>query len=415
MVPNTATMAISSVHKFSTVDQLHVAFERYQTSLSVVHLNIYSLRKNFDELVTLVERLQPDVIGLSETWLSSDDNSDHLILPGYRLYRRDGGGRGTGVACYVRSIIQCELINNAAFQAINDRGLNALVMRLSYGRTKFTFAVVYRSATRCTSNRFCEEFEHLLQACMTMSEQLFIVGDTNIDYLKADCYSRRLKDVISRYNFSQIIDRPTRETATSATLIDQVFVENLNMINFAAVLECDITDHYPLGLSLKSDDVSRQCPVSEISRRCLHSYDAQRFCMSLGWVPFHWIYDIVDLNGKAQLFHDLFIECLDAHAPSINMKMGGQRKRVRFKDVLLSHLVTAKDYYRWLFKQSGRHCYYNSFSFYRRAAKKRLKVLVAEETKAQICEAAGNPTKLWKYTKEAAGVCKVHDSVKLNP
>lgn len=54
------------------------------SELSVLHLNIRSLRNHYDDLICLISTLKHDFhfIALSETWLSNNTNNN-LNIPGY--------------------------------------------------------------------------------------------------------------------------------------------------------------------------------------------------------------------------------------------------------------------------------------------------------------------------------------------
>src|SRR5882672_10924282 len=60
-------------------------------NVSTLFLNIRSLKKNFNDLCIFLQQLQKpfDIIGLAETWLNSEIDSDCFNLPGYNIYRKD--------------------------------------------------------------------------------------------------------------------------------------------------------------------------------------------------------------------------------------------------------------------------------------------------------------------------------------
>ena len=57
-----------------------------QFDVTILHLNVRSSRKNYAELESHVFGLdsQPDILCLSETWLSNDDNIISYSINGYR-------------------------------------------------------------------------------------------------------------------------------------------------------------------------------------------------------------------------------------------------------------------------------------------------------------------------------------------
>jgi len=56
------------------------------------------------DLLATVETLQPDVIGVTESWGDDDISDGEFSLPGFTMFRRDRTGRhrGGGVLLYVR-------------------------------------------------------------------------------------------------------------------------------------------------------------------------------------------------------------------------------------------------------------------------------------------------------------------------
>ena len=74
------------------------------------------------------------------------------------------------------------------------------------------------------------------------------MGDINSDLLKVE-ENRHTNDIIN-YMFSSsfypLISRPTRITSTSATLIDNIFVNSFEDNFTTGLLLTDISDHLPI-------------------------------------------------------------------------------------------------------------------------------------------------------------------------
>ena len=58
--------------------------------MSVLSVNVRSLKKHVNDLEALVHSLEslPDIICLTETWLSDNDDIDSLLVPGYNTRLR---------------------------------------------------------------------------------------------------------------------------------------------------------------------------------------------------------------------------------------------------------------------------------------------------------------------------------------
>ena len=78
----------------------------------------------------------------------------------------------------------------------------------------------------------------------------YLLGNFNLDLLKSEIHNPTLDFLNSlfSYSFWPLITRPTRETSSSATLIDNIFTSNiaLKMSCVNGIVINDITDHFPI-------------------------------------------------------------------------------------------------------------------------------------------------------------------------
>ena len=76
-------------------------------SLKCIYTNAQSLRHKMSALLTTVEALCPDIIGITESWGDSDISDSEFSIPGFTMFRsdREVNHRGGGVLLYVRSDI----------------------------------------------------------------------------------------------------------------------------------------------------------------------------------------------------------------------------------------------------------------------------------------------------------------------
>ena len=78
----------------------------------------------------------------------------------------------------------------------------------------------------------------------------YLLGDFNLDLLKSEIHNPTLDFLNSlfSYSFWPLITRPTRVTSSSATLIDNIFTNNiaLKMSCVNGIVINDITDHFPI-------------------------------------------------------------------------------------------------------------------------------------------------------------------------
>ena len=88
-------------------------------------------------------------------------------------------------------------------------------------------------------------------------EKDIIIGtDQNINYLnmEMDNNASNLFNTFMSYGFLPVITKPTRITDHSATLIDNMYINVNNVTHeYAAILTIDISDHFPIVLSIRSN------------------------------------------------------------------------------------------------------------------------------------------------------------------
>lgn len=91
------------MHPLLPNPQMADLVNRVGSGLSFVHLNTQSLFPKIGEIQVLADDVKPDILCLSETWLSDKIPDGLIYLPNYTIFRADrlSCKRGGGLACYV--------------------------------------------------------------------------------------------------------------------------------------------------------------------------------------------------------------------------------------------------------------------------------------------------------------------------
>ena len=73
-------------------------------------------------------------------------------------------------------------------------------------------------------------------------------GDFNVDLLKYSCHdaTSNFIDQLYSYGLHPLIMRPTRITKESATIIDNIFTNELQRISPSGLIINDLSDHLPI-------------------------------------------------------------------------------------------------------------------------------------------------------------------------
>ena len=86
---------------------------RNRKGVGFLHLNIRSLlsRHKLDHINIFVNKANPDILVISETWLHKGIDAQTVYIQGYNIYRSDRASRGGGVAVYVKSTYAAAILN----------------------------------------------------------------------------------------------------------------------------------------------------------------------------------------------------------------------------------------------------------------------------------------------------------------
>ena len=89
---------------------------------------------------------------------------------------------------------------------------------------------------------FMNSLDSLLASISKENMICYVLGDWNLDLINHYCHDTTgelLETMYSRM-FFPLITRPTRITSNTATLIDNIFTNNLNNLSVSGLMFCDI-------------------------------------------------------------------------------------------------------------------------------------------------------------------------------
>jgi len=122
------------------------------------------------------------------------------------------------------------------------------------------------------------------------------------------------------YQYSQLIQVPTRVTASSSTLIDLFLTNNPCKFSHHGVSHIGISDH-SLIYAIRKSFTSTGVPTI-INSRQLRNFDPTMFRRDLALAPWQSVENITDPNVAWNAWRNMFLNICDSHAPF-------RRKKVR--------------------------------------------------------------------------------------
>ena len=239
--------------------------------ISFIHLNARSLSSNFREIDDYLSSLnyQFDIIAISETWVSEPEHNKFNIN-GYDVYHTNRKNkRGGGVALYVKQELACKFLSCKSL-VVDDLFECCTLEILISGHRNIIVSCIYR----CPGSNTDIFSEHIVQLFfeLTMRKTVFLCGDFNIDILKhkVNKGTKSFLDTMYSIGLYPLIDRPTRISNHSFTLIDNVFTNVTNHKVTSGILVSDITDHLPIFVFCTYPNPNRTDQKCNVKKRIIN-------------------------------------------------------------------------------------------------------------------------------------------------
>ena len=221
-----------------------------EKDLRTLHLNIRGLTSKQSTLLHLIENAfndhTPDVITLCETWLT--DKSPNINIPGYQLYSTNRTHKmGGGVAVLISTGIQSRKLLIPSHSTNQEH----CFVEIKTANRSIIVGSIYRPPNT-NSVEFTNWLHETLRSFGTTSD-LIIGLDHNMDLLKSDRHrpTQELIHTILEDGMMPTITQPTRLSHTSATLIDNILINQKENENYDSyVLIDNISDHLPCACVL---------------------------------------------------------------------------------------------------------------------------------------------------------------------
>lgn len=242
-----------SIQILKDIDITECNIQFKKCSFTLIHLNIRSINKNFEELLCYLTTLNVmfDIIILSEC---RSTIYEVYSIPGYdyhpvaqRLNTFDS------LAIFTRS----NTIQNPIINSIPCTSANLISVKMSLYSQSFEILACYRSPSS-NIKQFTSELYNILDHLCDNTHTI-MVGDININIIDAhrnNSSFNYVSNLLAR-NFTPAIEQPTRVEKNSSTCIDHIFIKSKVPLKLfkSAVLNIKITDHFPVIIGIDTPHI----------------------------------------------------------------------------------------------------------------------------------------------------------------
>ena len=256
----------------------------HTNGFSIFHVNIRSIRKNFKKLYELITTIkQPfDVLALSETWVSDIDAIDDYNIDGYTaIYQNRQDREGGGVCIFINSLsfdfqfVECmsykDTFNNILTIKLTPKFQHDINKSKRRDRQKL-FTVCYRSPDT-DNNSFINNLTPILTKIHRTNKPSYIIGDMNYNIVNTNHHqpTQTYYTLLTALMYQQVINKPTRITETSSTIIDHIWHNDVtngydSQHNRSGILYSNISDHLPIFFQITSNK-TRNIKVKVVYRQ----------------------------------------------------------------------------------------------------------------------------------------------------
>ena len=259
--------------------------------LTIFSLNINSLNKYCEELVTFLELLkfQPDILILQETRA----NVEHLLnlsFPDYNyIIKNPINNRCGGIALLINKNIK--FIHKKDLE-IELNNVENIIIELQLNKIKYTVSGIYKHPNVKSKDLLDVLIKQLKN--VPMKDNTFVLaGDLNIDFKNKE----NNVDIFNYFNklefnsLYQLINAPTRITKTSNTIIDHIYmrVSQITDIN-VGILTHIMSDHLCTFLRINMHKIPRDI-TNRPEIRVINEKNIENFRIKINVVTQNFLID----------------------------------------------------------------------------------------------------------------------------
>ena len=181
-----------------------------------------------------------------------------------------------------------------------------------------------------------------------------MTGDFNVNLLKNSNITVNLVNLFHGSNMLSLINKPTRLTTHSATIIDHIWSNDYSNLIQSGILCMTISDHFPVFsvFSLKSPNINHKKIISH-SFRDYSNVNISNFRDDLENVVWDLVLCSDDIDVSYDNFELLFTSLFNVHFPLITKNIKTKHLRKPYITVEILYLIKERDKLQKKFKKTN--------------------------------------------------------------
>lgn len=381
--------------------------------LNILHLNIRSIHKNFNELVVFLRAYnleKCDIIILSESFECYDNQYN---INGFTMHFNNGKyNRNDGVVIFIKNNL---VVNIEHFLLIKSK---VTISNITFEKNnhKMNIMCAYRPPN---TNKiyFLEDLEFYLKNNKDKTDLSVFLGDININILNHDDNTvNSYLSILNHFGFLSCINTPTRVTFENSSCLDHIFIRNnlnkeLHKIN-PYVIYSDVTDHYPVMLCIKNVDKKQNLPEKIIDP--VTRINDTIFCDLIKTEEWNSVLSQNEVKPPTDEFYKIISNIRDrATYKQTNKNRNTKRKPWITHGIILS--IKNRDQMKKTLLKNYNEFDDREYKQYRNNLKKIIEKCKHDFYKNKIKEAGNNLKKVYEIINEATDSSHIHEKTSVPP
>ena len=252
---------------------------------------------------------------------------------------------------------------------------------------------VYRPPSSAAN--WCDIFSDQIDKAVTVCDEIYIMGDLNIDFKNGQLMNTKWKNLIESNDLTQVINAPTRVTAHSQTTIDHIYAsmpDNMADISSPCIA---VSDHYPICFTrTTSKSTVKRHAHKAIKYRCYKAFNEDIFLNELAHTLSTFNVSQSDSNYNFSEWTRIFMAILVKHAP-IKSKRVKRETQPEWLDDEIKYAILQRD-------TNHKIKHWSQYKYWRNKVTSLIRRSKSEFFSRAISENKDN-TYIWKHIKNING------------
>ena len=280
--------------------------------------------------------------------------------------------------------------------------LESLFIEFTSSNVTYLCGVIYHRPNSSPIN-FIQKLNDILEQTLSENKKIILTGDFNINLLNSSRVTTDLINLFHGNNMLSLINKPTRLTTSTATIIDQIWSNDYSNLIQSGILCMSISDHFPVFsvFSLKNSNPNSKKIITH-SFREYNNLNIDNFRNDLENAVWDLVVCSDDIDVSYNNFELLFVSMFKVRFPLITKKLKTKHLSKPYITPEILNLMKERDKLQKKFSKKPIN-FGTAFRALRNQVNNKIKQSKREYYTNKLNNSSGNVKETWKVINEVLG------------